>query len=93
MKVSKEFKREFGRKLNFWRMEIRGWTQSDLAQQIGVSVSTIGMYESGKRMPNLMMLVILAEALNVDADDLLPEIEYSTPMPEGQTNIFDVIGE
>jgi len=93
VKVNEEFKREFGRKLNFWRVEIRGWTRSDLAQHIGVSNSTIAMYESGKRMPNLMMLVILAEALDVDADDLLPEVDYSVPTLEGQTNIFDVIGE
>lgn len=57
-------------KLKVWR-EYRGLTQTDLSKQVGVSQSTIAQLESGKRAGTLVMFKKLAQALNVDLDDLV----------------------
>lgn len=44
----------------------RGISQAKLAEGVGVSKSTIAMYESGKREPNFLMLETLADFFNVD---------------------------
>lgn len=52
--------------------------QSDLAQKIGVSTSTIGMYEQGRREPDFEVLKKFAEFFSVSTDYLLGKTE-STP--------------
>lgn len=49
----------------------RSITQEDLAKQIGMSKSAIGMYESGQREPNFETLEIFADYFNVTMDELL----------------------
>lgn len=51
--------------------ENAGWYQSDLAKKLGISPSTVGMYEIGSRTPNLEMLIKIAKLFNVSADYLL----------------------
>ncbi len=46
-------------------------SQLDLARILGVSTSTIGMYEQGRREPNNKMLLKLAQALDVSVDYLI----------------------
>lgn len=43
----------------------------ELAQKIGVTESTISMYETGKREPDLKTLVRIADVLDVSTDYLL----------------------
>lgn len=47
------------------------WSQADLAKRIGVSPSTIGMYEQGRREPCLSLLIALSRELNVSVQYLL----------------------
>lgn len=49
----------------------RNLSQAQLAKKIGVTDSTIGLYESGARLPSLASLVALARALGVTTDYLL----------------------
>jgi transcriptional regulator with XRE-family HTH domain len=49
----------------------KGWNQSDLAKQLGVSSSAVGMYEQGRRQPAADVLVKLAESFEVTTDFLL----------------------
>ena len=49
----------------------KGWSQAELAQRIGVSVSAVGMYEQGRREPSLSLLVRLAQELGATTDYLL----------------------
>lgn len=49
----------------------RGWNQAELAKQIRVSPSTVGMYEQGRREPALGCVVLLSRAFGVSADYLL----------------------
>lgn len=49
----------------------KGMTQSQLASNIGVSPSTVGMYEQGRREPDSKILKKLCMALNTTTDFLL----------------------
>lgn len=49
----------------------RGWSQSVLAQQLGISKWMITKYEGGVHVPPLAVLVRLAEVFAVTTDSLL----------------------
>lgn len=46
-------------------------TQERLAEQVGVSVSAISQWESGRTMPDICTIPILCHVLNVSSDELL----------------------
>ena len=46
-------------------------TQKELANKLGISSSTIGMYESGRRNPDTSMLNILSDFFNVSVHYLM----------------------
>lgn len=48
-----------------------GMNQGELAKKLGISPSTVGMYEQGRREPSAEMLVRLAETFSVSTDFLL----------------------
>lgn len=54
-----------------WR-EYRGLSLTALAQRCNVSVSAISQIENGHRQPSVRLLQALAEALDVDMEDLAP---------------------
>ena len=56
----------------------RGYTQETIAKALGISRSTVGMYESGKRTPDLEDLEKFADFFNVDVDYLLGRSAQST---------------
>lgn len=53
----------------------RGYTQNKIAELLGVGVSTIGMWESGKRTPKRSMYETIADLFNVDIDYLYGNTE------------------
>ena len=58
--------------LKFARIEA-GLTQSDLARKLGVSPSTIGMYEQGRRLPDYNTLSEICSILRVSIFDFFPK--------------------
>lgn len=46
-------------------------SRKELAKLLGVSVASIGFYETGRNEPDLQKLVTIAAALHVSVDDLL----------------------
>lgn len=50
--------------------EEQNLTQEDLAKKLGISKSTIGMYETNKRQPDTATKEALADLFNVDMDYL-----------------------
>lgn len=76
--------------------EEQGLSQDDLANIIGVSKSTIGMYEQGQRMPKSdTTLRKLAEYFNVSIDYLMGLSSKKTYSPNitGDYTTFPVIGD
>lgn len=60
----------FGDKLRKARLQ-KGWTQEQLAQQIGIAKSTLTGYEKGNREPDVFKIKRILEILDVDSDYLL----------------------
>jgi transcriptional regulator with XRE-family HTH domain len=52
----------------------RGLTQEALAERTELSVSYIGFIERGENVPTLTIVLNLADALKVDAADLIREV-------------------
>lgn len=48
-----------------------GLTQKELAERVGVSTGTIGMYETNKREPDLQMIRRLAAEFGVSVSELV----------------------
>ncbi|MDO4325146.1 MAG: helix-turn-helix domain-containing protein [bacterium] len=59
-----------------------GYTQAEIAEKLGVSRSTIGMYETGAREPDFETLEAIADLFNVDTDYLLGRTNKTTLLPE-----------
>lgn len=51
--------------------EQRGWSQTELAQKIGVSKQTIHEYELGRKSPSRENLSALADVFNTSVDYLM----------------------
>lgn len=49
----------------------KNMTQEQLAEKMGVTDKSISRWENGKTMPDLSMITILAEELNVEVSELL----------------------
>ena len=67
----------------FKRLRISaGLTQVEMAKKLGISRSTIGMYETGAREPDFETLEKIADFFNVDTDYLLGRTDKITILPE-----------
>ena len=60
----------FAERLKELRMK-KGYSQQDLATKIGLSKSSISMYEVGAREPSLEVLELVGDFFNVTTDYLL----------------------
>lgn len=56
-------------------MKKKGMTQRELANQIGVTETSISRYISGARMPKANIVVYMANALNTTTDYILGRTE------------------
>ena len=61
-----------GRRIRAYR-KLKGYTQKGLADDLGVSVAVIGSIERGTRTPKKQLLKDIADTLNIDVEELLPE--------------------
>ena len=59
-----------GRRIAKYRTE-RNMTREQLAAQLGVTVSTISRWENGKRIPDIVTFLKLAQVLTVEPGDLM----------------------
>ena len=61
---------EFGN--NLYRLrKLRGWTQQELADQLGVTNRSVSKWETGETLPETGQLIPLADAFGVTVDELL----------------------
>jgi transcriptional regulator with XRE-family HTH domain len=72
--VSKHLtKQEFGRRL-YSLMLAQGWTQSELARQADLPRDSISVYVRGRSLPTPTSLAKLAQAFNMQSEELLPNL-------------------
>lgn len=67
---------KFSERLRLLRTQ-KGLSQMEFAKQIGVSKSSVNMYERGEREPGLETLELLADYFNVDMDYLLGKSDFT----------------
>ena len=58
--------------------ERENYSQKELGLKLGISPSTIGMYEQNRRSPGKDMLLKIAKVFNVSVDYLLSSDTYNT---------------
>ena len=55
----------------------KGWSQGDLAKQVGASREIIGKYERNDNLPSIEMALKIAQAFEITVDFLLGEGEFA----------------
>ncbi len=70
---------KFAEKLTILRRR-RGWSQEELAAQIGVSRQAVSKWESGQSMPDLDKILILSNLFEVSTDTLLKNDRQLAPV-------------
>lgn len=65
-----------GKNIKKYRL-LKGWTQEQLAKESGLSKNAIYNYENDKRNPNIKFLYQIAEALDVDYENIIDNQENS----------------
>ncbi|ANE45965.1 hypothetical protein SY83_06345 [Paenibacillus swuensis] len=53
--------------------KLKGHTQQELADILGISVAVLGSVERGTRRPEGKLLNTIAKALNIEVSELSPE--------------------
>ena len=76
---------EIAKTLKRLRLET-GKTQKEIAYSLGVSVSTVGMYETGERIPPADKIIKLAELYDVSTDYILGRNEVMSSQIENKEN-------
>ena len=67
--------------------ELRGecnWSQSKLANEAGITASAISMIESGQRIPSLVVIRKISDALKVSISELTGESSQDTATQHAQ---------
>lgn len=56
-------------------MKRKGYTQTELAEKLGVKQATISGWQNGLRMPRTKQLPVIAQALGVSVSTLVKSFE------------------
>ena len=62
-----------------------GMSQAQLADKLNISPSAIGMYEQGRRVPSVDLLILLARLYNVSLDYLIIGTEVRSSITNKST--------
>lgn len=74
----------------FNQRKLKGMSQEELAEKVGVSRQAVSKWETGEALPEITKLKALAEIFGVTTDFLLNEDEERyTPAYESKPDIFD----
>ena len=71
----------------------RKMTQEDVAKALGLSKSTVGMYEQGRRQPDNNNLAALCKLFCVSSDYFLLDgpVSNGNPLPQDNTDLNEII--
>lgn len=53
--------------------KLKGYTQLELAEELGISIGILGAVERGTRIPDQRLIERVAETLGISVAELLPE--------------------
>jgi len=87
--MATKFSKQLGNRIRHFR-KLNGLTQEELSEKIGVENSTLGHIETGKNLPSMSRLPLIAEALNVEVFELFigKETELNTDKVEAINKIL-----
>lgn len=57
--------------------KMRGLSQAELAERLGLSPSAVGMYEQGLRTPSIAILISLAREFDISLHFLITGFPYA----------------
>lgn len=86
-----ETKRIFGKNLSRY-IDIRGITQLELAEKIGVATSSVSYWCNGEKMPRMDKIEMIADYLGVTKSDLLEDGSATTYIPTDKDIQFALFG-
>jgi transcriptional regulator with XRE-family HTH domain len=92
MIILNKLRKEFSTKLYQFR-RVKGWTQHDLAAEVGASASMIRGYEQMKKWPNPERLQLLADKLGVSVPDLLGGHSQSHSTPNNLSPLLNLLSK
>lgn len=73
----------------------QGFTQRQLADQLGISDKTASKWETGKGLPEVSLMIPLCETLHITVNDLLSgeRVSESDYQKKAENNMMDLIKE
>ena len=74
--------------------KLKGFTQEEIAEKVGVTRQAVAKWEAGDTMPDLQKSKLLAEVLEVSLDDLAnytPEENLGLGVPPKGKHLFGVV--
>ena len=90
--MTDEFALGIGQRISGHRKKLK-MTQNTLAQKIGVTVTSVSMWETGRRIPNIRRLAMISDILDVPLDLLIPDLPHDVKESEDQMDIYDILEE
>ncbi|MCT2535304.1 helix-turn-helix domain-containing protein [Aquibacillus koreensis] len=63
---------DWGKRIKAFR-KLKGYTQIQFAQKLGISVSVIGEIERGAREPTRDLIIQITEVLDITMEELQPK--------------------
>ena len=78
-----------GKRIKRYRTD-KGLSQEELGQTVSVNTQHISNIEAGRKYPSLELLILIANALDVSADDLLTDNLKHSSSPVS-TEIHDLL--
>lgn len=63
----------------------KGWTQMELADQLGVSNRSVSRLENGTTLPDLSLLLVLSELYDISMDEILDGRKKEENMTDNKT--------
>jgi len=90
--VKQDMREIFSERLRQAR-EMRGWSQTELAEKSGLQASAISHFEVGRRAPSFDNLKLLAETLQVSIDYLSGRVSEPTGVGKQADQFFRDFGK
>ncbi len=85
--MATKFSKLVGSRIKYFR-NLNDLTQAELAEKIGIEVSTLAHIEIGKNLPSMSRLPVIAESLNIEVFQLFMKKE-----PDSNAQIIESINE